>query len=192
MTLSRRFAGAFAATATALTLAIVPGALTSSAAAACSDPVGASGDMQALAYSQRNSPVSSGTGLHMTTTGQVNRNDGGVSATTQTTNTYWGIGYTGGVLVVLKNGCGDPIGVTQPLKFGVAAKGEFWSIADRRDYWAQPMPDAVTERTVSVEVVHSRVANDRTMIDKYNEFQAVACNAWPAIRPGTPCPFPRL
>jgi hypothetical protein len=128
----------------------------------------------------------------MTTSGQVNRNDGGVSATTQTTNTYWGIGYTGGVLVVLKNGCGDPIGVTQPLKFGVAAKAEFWSISDRRDYWAQPMPDAITERAVSVEVVHSRVANDRTMIDKYNDFQAQACNAWTGIKPGTTCPFPRL
>jgi hypothetical protein len=191
MSITRRFAAALAATGSTLALAVLPG--TAASAEECySGPVGTSGSIPALTFSQRNSPVSSGTGLHMTTTGQVNRNDGGVSATTQTTNTYWGIGYTGGVLLVLKDGCNDPIGVTQPLKFGVAAKGEFWSIADRRDFWAQPMPDAITERAVSVEVVHARVANDRTMIDKYNEVQAIACNAWTQIKPGTTCPFPRL
>lgn len=193
-TLTRRLAGALAATASALALALVPGALTSAASAACSDPVGVSGDIPALNFHQRNSPVSSGTGLHMTTQGQVDRNDGGVSATTQTSNTSWGIGYTGGVLVVLKNGCGDPIGITQPLKVGVAAEGEFWSVSDRRDFWAQPMPDAITERTVSVEVIHSRVAHDRTLIAKYNQLQPTICRAWDAIARPAPmaCPFPVL
>jgi opacity protein-like surface antigen len=189
-TLARRLGGALAAVTSALALAVLPGALSSSASAAvCSDPVGTPGDIPALTVSRRDYPLTGG--LYMQTNATVSRNTGGVDATTHTFNTYWGIGYTGGALIVLRNGCGDLIGVTQPVQFGVAAKGEFWSINDRYDFWQKPLPAEVTQYAASAEIVHSRVSNSRDMYDKYNEFRDRACQVWDATV-GTPCKLPRL
>lgn len=185
----RRLGLVIAAAASALALAVAPGAAAAPAAAAsCSDPVGTSPNMPALRITQRNWPLTGG--LHMQTDATVNRNFGGVSATTHTYNSYWGIGYTGGVLVILRNGCGDVIGVTEPVKFGVAAKSEFWAPHDRRDYWTRGMPQVVTERTASAEILHMRSSSDRSLADKYNEAAAEACRWWTLLPPSAgPCAF---
>ena len=173
-TLARRLGGALAAVTSALALAVLPGALSSSASAAvCSDPVGTPGNIPALTVSRRDYPLTGG--LYMDTNATVSRNTGGVDATTHTFNTYWGIGYTGGVLVVLKNGCGDPIGVTEPVKFGVAAKSEFWAPHDRIDFWTKPMPAAIAQRAVTAEIVHVRAYNGRTLVDVYRGLRDSAC-----------------
>jgi len=174
MSITRRLGTAFAAVASALALAVLPGAVGAAASADCSTgPVGTAGSIPALTVSKRNWPLVEG--LHMDTTATVNRNAGGVAATTHTYNSYWGIGYTGGVLVVLKNGCGDPIGVTEPVKFGVAAKSEFWAPHDRIDFWTKPMPAAIAQRAVTAEIVHVRAYNGRTLVDVYRGLRDSAC-----------------
>ena len=188
--LARRLGTTVAALLSALTVAVIPVATASSASAAvCSDPVGTPGNMPALTTSRHDWPLTGG--LHMHTDVTVSRNTGGVDATTHTYNSYWGIGYTGGALVLMRNGCGDLIGVTQPVQFGVAAKGEFWSINDRHDFWQRPLPAEVAQRAASIEVVHSRTSNSRDMYDKYNEFRDAACRVWEATT-NTPCKLPRL
>jgi hypothetical protein len=189
MSITRRIGTAFAAVASALALAILPGAVGAAASANCSTgPVGTSGSIPALTVTQRNWPLVEG--LHMQTTATVNRNDGGVTATTRTYNSYWGIGYTGGVLVVLKNGCGDPIGVTEPVTFGVAAKAEFWAPHDRVDFWTKPMTDLITERAVSAEIVHVRAYNGRTLIDVYRSLRDSACYVLANTNVTQNCPLP--
>lgn len=190
--LATRIAAGLATAATALSLAVLPGAAASpAAAAACTDPVGTPGSIPALGFAKRDWPLTGG--LHMNTyNGAVNRNTGGVDATTHLYNSYWGMGYTGSVLVLLRNGCGDLIGVTQPRKWGVEAKAWFWNANERYEHWQSPMPLDVTVRTASAQVVHNRSTSSRDHIATYNYYRDIACKFWDSYAPNKSCPLPRL
>jgi hypothetical protein len=122
--------------------------------------------------------------------GHVNRNAGGVDATTHLYNSYWGQGYSGQVTVLLRNRCGDLIGVTKPQQWGVDAKSWFWNANERSEHWEVEMPEEVTSRTTSVEIVHNRVTGDAYA--QFNGWRDRACGVWTFYQPGTPCPVPNL
>ncbi len=190
-TITRRVATVLATLASATALAVMPGATSASASASlCTDPVGTPGSIPALGFSQRDWPLTGG--LHMNTyNGAVNRNSGGVDATTHIYNSYWGMGYHGSVIVLLRNGCGDLIGVTQPQKWGVDAKSWFWNSNERREHWVSPMPVDVTMRTASTQVVHNRVTSPNDHIATYNYYRDIACKFWD-VAMSKACPLPRL
>lgn len=188
--LGLRVTTAVAALASAAALAVVPGAAPASAAT-CTEPVGTPGSIPALGFSKRDWPLTGG--LHMETyNGAVNRNYGGVDATTHLYNSYWGMGYTGSVLVLLRNGCGDLIGVTEPRKWGVEAKAWFWNANERFEHWQSPMAVDITSRTASVQVVHNRSVSSTDHIATYNYYRDIACKFWDAYQPGVACKLPRL
>lgn len=162
----------------------------SSASAECSTgPVGTPGSIPALSFSQRNWPLTGG--LHMNTyNGFMSRNNGTVTATTHLYNSYWGMGYTGQVMVKMFNGCNDLIGVTKPKTYGVDAKTWFWNANERYESWAETMDPAIANRVARVEVVHNRVTTSPYEI--YNRHRDTACAFWPMIDSSRACPLPRL
>ena len=183
----RTIAATAAAVASAAALAVLPAPAAS--AASCSDPVGEPGNIEALPIAHRDWPLTGG--LHMNTySGSFNRNTGGAAATTHLYNSYWGMGYHGSTMVVMRNGCGDVIGVTTPATYGVDAKSWFWNANERREFWMRSVDPAIAVRTASVQVVHNRVTTSPA--DNYNRLRDQACQFWPVIDSSRPCPLVRI
>lgn len=187
-----RVATTLAGTTLALTgLGVASSALAAPASAAgCNDPVGTPGSIPSLSFAKRDWPLTGG--LHMNTyNGNVGRNNGVVDATTHIYNSYWGMGYTGSMMVVLRNTCGELIGVTKPSQWGVDAKSWFWNSNERREHSSTTIPAAVANRVASAEVIHNRVAGTNAK-DQYNYLRDLACATLLDSKLVTICPFPRL
>ncbi|MGI8947000.1 MAG: hypothetical protein ACR2FV_03295 [Ornithinimicrobium sp.] len=139
----------------------------------CNRQLGTPGSIPSLGFGKRSWPLTGG--LHMNTyNGTVARNTGTVSATTHLYNSYWGMGYTGAVTVVLKNSCNEPIGVTTPAQYGVDAKAWFWNQNERWEYHSDNLGADITSRTASVEVIHNRVTGANA-IENYRRLRSIAC-----------------
>lgn len=182
------------AAATVLGLGLIAGPTATASAAtdvdlSCNRVVGTVGSIPSLTFSKRTWPLTGG--LHMDTyEGYFGRNNGVVDATTHLYNSYWGMGYTGQVLVVARNSCGELIGVTQPQSWGVDAKTWFWNANERWEHWNTGLPVDVASRTASVEVIHNRVTGDP--FNRYRSLRDQACAVWDVYQPGTICPLPKL
>lgn len=136
-------------------------------------------------FSKRSWPLTGG--LHMDTyNGTVSRSSGLVSGTTHLYNSYWGMGYTGSTMVVLRNSCGEVIGVTQPARWGVDAKAWFWNGNERYEYHGQPISSTITRRVASAEVIHNRVTGTDYKA-RYNYLRDLACQVYQPA-----CVLPRL
>lgn len=135
-------------------------------------PIGTPGSIPALSFSKRSWPLTGG--LHMNTSGAIDRNTGNVVAEVHLYNSYWAMGYTGGTMLVMKDRCGNPIWVTQPKQWGVDAKVWAWSMNERTEVYSVQVPDYIANRVASVAVTHSRVTSD-TMINLYRGARSAAC-----------------
>jgi hypothetical protein len=156
----------------------------------CPDPDAQRNDLPALVGRQRDWPLTGG--LHMDSTIRVSRNVGLVNAEpTHIYNSYWGMGYHGDVMVILKNRCGDVIGVTRPESFGVEAKAWFWNKNQRHEYWQQSIDTAITKRTRSIQILHSR-GGTGDLLTRYRQLRTTACKAWEYYMAGQKCPLPEL
>ena len=101
-----------------------------------------------------------GPGFHMNT--NVNLAPGGqLDAVTHTWTTNWGLGFTGGVYVILRNADGSIIGVTQLHAYGVDAKSVFWGTSSRVDYFTEYFDPRVAQATTSVQIVQQHTPKDR-------------------------------
>ncbi len=180
---------AAAATVLGLGLAVAPaGTATASDAEWCNRVVGTVGSIPSLGFSKRDWPLTGG--LHMSTyNGSFGRNSGVVDGTTHIYNSYWGMGYTGSVMLLARNSCGELIGVTKPQQWGVDAKTWFWNANERRAHWSTTLPVDVASRTASVEVVHDRVTGGDPFY-RYNLARDQACRVWAGL--GKTCPLPRF
>lgn len=191
-TVRTRIATTLAGTTLALTglgVAAAAGAAPASAAG-CNDPVGTPGSISALTFGKRDWPLTGG--LHMDTyDGYFGRNNGVVDATTHLYNSYWGMGYTGSMMVTMRNTCGELIGVTTPAQWGVDAKSWFWNANERWEHSTRSVPTDVANRVASVQVIHNRVAGTDAKAN-YNYLRDIACQTWDKYKPGVPCPLPRL
>lgn len=122
-------------------------------------------------FNKRTWPVAGG--LHMDTyDGKVSRSTGTVSGTTHLSNSYWGTGYHGALLVKLYNSCDELIGVTQPLKWGVDAKAWFWNRYERTEPHTQTLPSTITNRVARAEVQHYQVTGYSWI---YQTLRGIAC-----------------
>ncbi|MBA4085252.1 hypothetical protein [Janibacter terrae] len=138
-----------------------------------------------VSFSKRSWPLTGG--LHMDTyNGTVSRSQGLVSGTTHLYNSYWGMGYTGSTMVVLRNSCGEVIGVTPPARWGVDAKTWFWNGNERYEYHGQPISSTITSRVASAEVIHNRVTGTDYKA-RYNTIRDLACQVFEPA-----CILPRL
>ena len=167
----------------------LPGS-TSTSSTACLDPVGTPGYIPALQFRERNWPLTGG--LHMDTSGSVNRNTGLVTAQVHLYNSYWGMGYTGGTLMVLYDKCGGTIGVTKPAQWGVDAKLWAWSMNERKALYSADVPVWIANRVASVRVINTRVTGD-AMINLYREIRGIACGVLVKVPfMGGHCPLPEF
>lgn len=158
---------------------------TASSAAATSDTCNRDRGAGTVPFSKRSWPLTGG--LHMDTyNGTVNRSAGTVTSTNHIYNSYWGTGYTGSTMVVMRNSCGEVIGVTQPARWGVDAKAWFWNANERYEYDSQKVNSAITRRTASVEVIHNRVTGTDYKA-RYNSLRDLACQTYQPA-----CTLPRL
>ncbi len=191
-TIRTRFTTTIAGTTIALAGFGVAGALaaTPASAAGCNDPVGTPGSISSLSFAKRDWPLTGG--LHMNTyDGYVGRNNGVVDGTTHIYNSYWGMGYTGSTMVILRNRCNEAIGVTKPAQWGVDAKSWFWNSNERREHFATTIPVDVANRVASAQVIHNRVAGSNAK-DQYNYWRGVVCGVLDKYHLLAACPFPVL
>lgn len=121
----------------------------------CGTPVGTPGAISALSFGKRNWPLSGG--LHMDTQATINRNNGAVSGTVHLYNSYWGMGYTGAVKVVLRDRCGNTIATTTSRQWNVDAKALPWGTSERWVAYNASVSPSVANRVASAEAVHTRV-----------------------------------
>lgn len=157
----------------------------------CGAPVGTPGSITALSFGKRDWPLTGG--LHMdTSNGRVDRNTGTVDATVHLYNSYWGMGYTGSVLMVLRDNCGGMIGVTKPGQWGVDAKAWFWNTNERRVHYTASVDKRIANRVASVEVIHNRETGGEA-IKLYRQAREKACEKLPSIITDlVGCPIPEL
>jgi hypothetical protein len=101
-----------------------------------------------------------GPGFHMNTNVNL-APTGQLDAVTHTWTTSWGLGFTGGVYVLLRNAEGSIIGVTQLHTYGVDAKSVFWGTSSRVDYFTQYFDPRVAQATTSVQIVQQHTPKDR-------------------------------
>lgn len=146
---------------------------------------------QNLAFHKRDWPLTGG--LHMDTKGTVNRSTGKVDATVHIYNSYYGTGYTGSMMMLLRDRCGTLIGVTQPDKWGVEAKLWFWNANERRELYVANIDQRITSRVASVEVIHNRYTTGENMKAAYNVARDIACsNLLKFITGSDKCVIPEL
>jgi hypothetical protein len=101
-----------------------------------------------------------GPGFHMNT--NVNLAPSGqLDAVTHTWTTNWGLGFTGGVYVLLRNADGSIIGVTQLHTYGVDAKSIFWGTSSRQDYFTEYFDPRVAQATTTVQIIQQQTPKDR-------------------------------
>jgi hypothetical protein len=101
-----------------------------------------------------------GAGFHMNT--NVNLAPSGqLDAVVHTWTTNWGLGFTGGVYVLLRNADGSIIGVTQLHTYGVDAKSVFWGTSSRTDYFTEYFDPRVAQATTSVQIIQQHTPKDR-------------------------------
>ncbi|MDF1489607.1 hypothetical protein [Tessaracoccus caeni] len=159
------------------------------AASSCSSQVGTPGNIYAKSFAKRDWALTGG--LHMDTRGTLDRNTGVVGATVHIYNSYWGTGYTGTVMLVLRDNCGGVIGVTEPKKWGVEAKAWFWNANERREHYSAQVAPEIASRVASVEVIHNRYSNDAHLRAAYNALRDIGCAKLENLLGGT-CPIPEL
>lgn len=193
-TLTRRIGSGLLSLATAVTLGaglvVAPATMTSAVAtstssASCNRVVGTPGSIDSLPLSQRNWPLTGG--LHMSTTGNVARNSGVIDGRTHLYNSYWGMGYTGETVVLLRNSCRELIGVTDAQTWGVDAKAWFWNANERHMRWHAEVSPMIAQRVAYAEVVHNRVTGADGAA-RQEEWRRAACLVWKTHVPFMPCP----
>ncbi|NLE96629.1 MAG: hypothetical protein GX596_01385 [Propionibacterium sp.] len=165
-----------------------PGPVTDNSPITCGAPVNSS---QNLSFQKRSWPLTGG--LNMNTNGRVTRNSGMVDATVHIYNSYWGTGYTGSVMLLLRDNCGGLIGVTEPARWGVEAKAWFWNANERHEHYVARVDQRITSRVASVEVIHNRYTTGENMKASYNAARDIACiNILKLINGTDICPIPQL
>jgi len=101
-----------------------------------------------------------GPGFHMNSS--INLAPGGqLDAVVHTWTTNWGLGFTGGVYVLLRNSEGSIIGVTQLHSYGVDAKSIFWGTSSRMDYFTEYFDPRVAQATTTLEIIQQQTPKDR-------------------------------
>ena len=101
-----------------------------------------------------------GPGFHMNTS--INLAPGGqLDGVVHTWTTNWGLGFTGGVYVLLRNSEGSIIGVTKLHAYGVDAKSVFWGTSSRYDYFTEYFDPRVAQATTSLEIIQQHTPKDR-------------------------------
>ena len=101
-----------------------------------------------------------GAGFHMSSS--INLAPGGqLDGVVHTWTTNWGLGFTGGVYVLLRNSEGSIIGVTQLHTYGVDAKSVFWGTSSRVDYFTEYFDPRVAQATTSLEIIQQHTPKDR-------------------------------
>jgi hypothetical protein len=101
-----------------------------------------------------------GAGFHMNTNVNL-APTGQLDALVHTWTTNWGLGFTGGVYVLLRNANGSIIGVTQLHSYGVDAKSIFWGTSSRYDYFTEYFDPRVAQATTSVQIIQQQTPKDR-------------------------------
>jgi hypothetical protein len=86
---------------------------------------------------------------------------GQIDVVTHTWTTNWGLGFTGGVYVLLRDINGTVIGATHLHTFGVDAKSIFWGRSSRYDYWTESVDPRVAEATVSIQIIQQHTPQNR-------------------------------
>lgn len=155
----------------------------------CSQPVGTVGSIPDLVFERSDWPLAGD--LHMATyEGHVERNLGVVEATTRTYGGGWFTGDRGAVIIVLRNDCGDVVGVTKPREFDVAPRLEFWRKHDETVRWIDLVDPVIAQHTASVDVVHDRASS--SLPEHFLAYREEACGYWRTPIAGWSCPVAQM
>jgi hypothetical protein len=107
---------------------------------------------------------------------------GQIDVVTHTWTTSWGLGFTGGVYVLLRDVNGTVIGATSLHTFGVDAKSIFWGRSSRIDYWVGYVDPRVAAATESIQIIQQHTPQNRlaeivAQVEHIRNLAMVACRS---------------